>query len=123
MRFLMDADLPRRTAELLCERGYDAVDVRDIGLGGARDAAIAAHARQNGLCLVTGDFGFADVRNYPPEEYAGIVVLELPRKATTETILGVLRSLLDVPEVVARLHGRLAVVGRGHVRLRPAAEP
>jgi hypothetical protein len=37
VRFIVDADLPRRAAELLRDAGHDAVDVRDIGLGSAHD--------------------------------------------------------------------------------------
>jgi predicted nuclease of predicted toxin-antitoxin system len=33
MRFLIDADLPRRTAGLLKTYGHEAVDVRDVGQG------------------------------------------------------------------------------------------
>ena len=46
--------------------------MRDIGLRQATDDVIAAHARTNQQALVTRDFDFADIRNYPPAEYAGI---------------------------------------------------
>ena len=82
MRFLIDADLPRRSGELLRNLGHEAQDVRDIGLGSAADIEIAAHARRADLCLVTGDFGFAGIRNYPPEKYAGMIVLAAPPDAT-----------------------------------------
>jgi len=67
MRFLTDADLPRRVAEVLNHHGHEAVDGRDVGRGGADDEQVAAYARSQELCLLTGDFGFADIRNYPPE--------------------------------------------------------
>ena len=53
---------------MLRELGHDAVDVRDIGLRSAPDDVIADHARSNRLTLVTRDFDFADIRNYPPDE-------------------------------------------------------
>ncbi|MBI5591575.1 MAG: DUF5615 family PIN-like protein, partial [Deltaproteobacteria bacterium] len=40
--------------------------MRDIGLKGSKDHQVAALAQSEGLCLVTGDFDFSDVRNYPP---------------------------------------------------------
>ncbi len=120
MRFLVDADLPRGTAPLIQRHGHDAVDVRDIGLGSADDTVIAAHAKAKGFCLMTGDFGFADIRNYPPADYAGIVVLELPRDATARTILSLIEGLLQQPTVLSRLPGRLAIVEFGRIRLRPA---
>ena len=90
MRFLIDADLPRATGEALRRAGHDAFDVRDIGLGDAKDHEIAVYAQAHKLCLLTGDFDFADIRNYPPHSY----------------------------EVLTRLPGRLAIVEPGRVRIR-----
>lgn len=120
MRFVIDADLPRSTADLLRRHGHDAIDVRDAGLGAAGDSELAAFARAQKACLITGDFGFADVRNYPPEVYPGIVVLELPRGATASFILSLIEAFLQQPDLLSRLQGRLAVVQPGRVRLRPS---
>lgn len=81
VRFLIDADLPRSTKALLEKFGHEAIDVRDIGLRSVKDQVIARYAQDHQACLLTGDFGFADIRNYPPETYYGIVVLGLPRDA------------------------------------------
>ena len=119
MHFLIDADLPRDTAKLITSYGHLATDVRDIGLGGADDATIADHARQNRLCIVTADWGFSDIRVYPPQQYAGIVVLGLPVHATGADTLDVLRVLLERSDLIDLLPGRLAVVEKNRVRLRP----
>jgi hypothetical protein len=76
MDFLIDASLPRSTASTIASQGHQAIDVRDIGLGTADDSIIAAYALTQRLCLVTRDYDFADVRNYPPLQYAGIVVVD-----------------------------------------------
>jgi hypothetical protein len=120
MEFIIDADLPRQSAVLFRAAGHEAIDVRDIGTGQARDAQIAEYALRHRLCIVTGDFDFADVRNYPPEEYAGLVVLELHRNTTAPMILSLLGDLLKKPQVLERLPGRLAIVASGRIRLRPA---
>ena len=120
MRFLIDADLPRSTKPLLERFGHEAIDVRDIGLGSAKDPVIARYAQEYQACLLTGDFGFADIRNYPPESYDGIVVLTLPRDATARSILGLIEEMLRQSEVVAQLPRRLAIVEAGRIRLRPA---
>ena len=119
MKFLIDADLPRRSVELFCRYGHEAAHVSDMGLGAASDAEIAAYARGQRLCLVTGDFGFADVRNYPPDQYAGLVVLQLPRTATANSIVSLLEAFLRQEHTLAQLPRRLAIVGWGNVRLRP----
>jgi predicted nuclease of predicted toxin-antitoxin system len=119
VHFLIDADLPRSLKPLIERYGYEATDVRDIGLGSAKDPPIAAYAQTHRVCLLTGDFGFADIRNYVPTDYAGIVVLELPRNATASFIARLMESLLVQPDVVAKVEGRLAIVAPGRVRLRP----
>ena len=120
MRFLVDEDLPRSTDDLLRRYGHEAVDMRDIGLRGAKDPQIASYARSEELCLVTGDFDFSDIRNYPPGEYAGLVVLKLPRAATAFFILNLLESFLQQEDLVAQIPGSLAIVEPGRVRIRTA---
>ena len=78
MRFLVDANMPLSVAPRIRAFGHEATDVREIGIGAADDSVIARHARENGLSLVTRDKDFGDIRNYPPADYAGIVVLDLP---------------------------------------------
>lgn len=119
MRFLIDADLPRSTKTLLKNFGHEAIDVRDIGLKSAKDPVIARYAQDHQACLLTGDFGFADIRNYPPEIYYGIIVLGLPRDATAAFILHLIEEVLRQSQVLARLPRRLAIVEAGRIRLRP----
>jgi hypothetical protein len=119
MDFLIDASLPRSTALTVRKHGYQAVDVRDIGLGGSPDPAIAAHAQVHQLCLLTRDYDFADIRNYPPDQYAGIVVVELPATAAPVTINHLIADFLQLPTTLSQLPGRLAIVEPGRVRLRP----
>jgi predicted nuclease of predicted toxin-antitoxin system len=118
MRFLLDADLPRSASEVVRRRGHEAIDVRDIGLRDAKDAQIARYAQTEKLCLLTADQDFADVRNYPPTQYAGIVVLSLPRNATSTYIKQLLDSFLQQESVLSQLPGKLAIVEPGRVRLR-----
>lgn len=118
MRFLIDADLPRSASDVVRHHGHDAIDVRDVGPSIAQDSQIARYAQTEGLCLITGDHGFADVRSYPPSQYAGIVVLNLPRNATASYINRLLDSFLQQETLVAQLPGKLAIVEAGRVRLR-----
>lgn len=120
MRFLLDANTPRSAAELIVRYGHEAVDIRDIAPSGVNDATVASYARSHGLVLVTRDFDFADIRNYPPVDYPGILVLELPENAIAAGILRVLESFLVQRELVARLPGRLAIVESWRARFRPA---
>ena len=106
MRFLID-EISRSTVNLLRQHGHEAMDVREIGLRGASDADVAAYAQKHQLCLLSGDMGFADIRNYPPGKYSGVVVLHLPAKATSSTILTLLQSLLVQTRLLTGLMGNL----------------
>jgi predicted nuclease of predicted toxin-antitoxin system len=119
MRFLLDANMPRSVAGAVQRLGHEAVDVRDIGLGGAEDQQVAAYAKQHDLALITRDFDFSDVRNYPPAEFAGIIVLELPDDAVAATVVKVMESFLSQPQLLSQLKGRLAIVESWRVRFRP----
>lgn len=120
MRFLVDANLPLSVAPQIRAFGHEATDVREIGLGTADDSVIAQHARENGLCLVTRDKDFGDIRNYPPADYAGIVVLDLPDDMVATDVLRVMEAFVSRNEWVERLAGRLATVEPSRVRFRPS---
>ena len=96
------------------------MEVRDIGLGTADDAVIALHARENDLCLVTRDKDFGDIRNYPPADYVGIVVIDLPEDTVAARVLEILDLFLSRPEWLERLPKRLAIVETARVRFRPS---
>lgn len=100
--------------------GHEVVDVRDAAMRSATDDVIAAHARQNRQILVTRDFDFADIRNYPPPEYAGIVVLQLPDDATAAQVVKLLETFVRREDWLTRMAGRLAILEAGRVRFRPA---
>jgi len=118
MKFLVDEDLPRSAAVLIRELGYEAEDVRDVNLRGASDDRIAAYAKANGLCLVTADGGFANIQQYPPSQYQGLIVLDLPPRANLPVILRLLREFFTNADLIRDLSGKLAIVAFGRVRIR-----
>jgi len=118
--FLVDASLRGMTADLIRSHGHLATDVRDIGLGTSTDDEIAAHAKANGMCVISGDGDFGDVNRYPPADYNGLVVVQPPRKSTRAIVLKLIEQFLVAPEVVAALPGRLVIIAPGRIRVRPA---
>src|SRR5262249_24341715 len=85
---LVDSSLPRSAAALLRQMGHQAVDARDVGMRNAPDEVIAAHPQRTQLAVITRDFNLADFRNYPPAEYARIVLVKLPDDAPTAQVVG-----------------------------------
>lgn len=49
--FLIDEDLPRSLKGELIKRGYNAIDVRDVGLRGQSDDKIYKYAQKNRMIL------------------------------------------------------------------------
>jgi predicted nuclease of predicted toxin-antitoxin system len=86
LRFLVDEDLPRSTARMLREAGYDADDVRDLGLSGHTDKQIFDQAQLHGAVLLSGDSDFANILQFPPGTHAGIVVSRIPDSLPTHIL-------------------------------------
>ena len=118
MHFLIDANLPRSAAVMLRQLGHDATDVRDAGMRDAPDDVIGGYAKCERLVLVTRDFDFADIRNYSPSLYHGIVVLKLRDDAPAAEVVQVLQSFAKRDDWMKLLKGTLAIVEAWRVRFR-----
>lgn len=116
MKFKIDENLPAELAEDLIAQGHDASTVVQQGLAGIADAALLPHVREEGRILITMDKGIADIRRYPPEQYAGLVLLR-PLDTGRGEVLSFARlhlpSLLELP-----LEGHLFVVTDRGIRSR-----
>lgn len=116
VRFKLDENLPVEAADLLREADHDAVSVIAENMAGAADGAVSSVCMQERRALFTMDTDFADIRAYPPSEYAGLVVLRLERQEKPH-VLDVIRQLLPLIEKEP-LAGRLWIVEEGRVRIR-----
>jgi predicted nuclease of predicted toxin-antitoxin system len=76
LKFLMDADMPRSSAQVIRNMGFDVEDVRDIGMRAAKDREIIEYALINKRIIVTRDTDFGEVLRYP--EHPGDIILRLP---------------------------------------------
>ncbi len=116
LRFITDEDVPRSTARVLRDAGFDAVDVRDVGLRGKSDGEVFAYTQRENRLLITCDMGFSNILNFPPAENKGILVVKIPDSQPISTFnREVLRAVQEVGENLLR---HLAIVEVGKVRLR-----
>ena len=76
----MDENLGGRGIDMLREAGHDVSTVKKEDLLSAPDPDILDRCRAEGRALVSLDRGLADPFLHNPAEYAGIIVLRLPRK-------------------------------------------
>lgn len=115
-RFKVDENLPQDVVDALRAGGHDARSVFDQGMSGVKDPRVAAVCRDEARCLITLDLDFGNIRDYPPAEYAGIVVLRLDDQAkryVMQAVAALLPMLRD-----ASLEGRLWIVDEGGLRVR-----
>lgn len=115
-RFKVDENLPVEAAEHLRQAGYDAETALDEHLGGSSDADILAACQREARALLTLDTDFADIRAYPPGQYAGLIVLRLKRQDKPH-VLEILARLLPVL-ASEPLAGRLWIVEEERIRIR-----
>lgn len=116
MRFKTDEHIPHSAVALLRGAGHDVVTVVEERLGGAADPAVLGASRREGRAVVTLDKSIADVRAYPPAEYAGIILLRPPDQGV-DAVVGLLRRVVPLL-AVEPLAGALWIVDQSHVRIR-----
>ncbi|MBF2046526.1 MAG: DUF5615 family PIN-like protein [Elainella sp. C42_A2020_010] len=116
MKFKIDENLPVEIAQLLRDNSYDAVTVLDQALGGQPDPAISEICRQESRILLTLDLDFADIRTYPPADYAGIIVLRTNRqdKQALISLFQTVMPLLQQEQIAQRLW----IVEPSQIRIR-----
>jgi predicted nuclease of predicted toxin-antitoxin system len=119
MRFKIDENLHDDVAEVLRTRGHDAQTVLDEGLRGRPAPEIAEAASREGRALITLDLDFGNVREYPPDQYRGLIVLRVadPSRRHVSRVMERVVAVLDtVP-----LDGHLWIVSEGGIRVRPGS--
>jgi predicted nuclease of predicted toxin-antitoxin system len=117
VKFLVDENLSPRVAELLSEKGHNAVHVREIQASGAPDADVMRIAESEGRVIISADTDFgallAQARAVKPSvvlvrEFAALRPPEL-----AALVLGHLKLLQEDLEA-----GAIAVFTRRGIRVR-----
>jgi len=116
MKFKIDENLPIELATLLQNEGYDASTIYSEDLKGAKDPTVIAVCQQEQRVLITLDLDFADIKTYPPKDYAGIIVLRV-YKQDKPYLISFFQKL--IPAIGQHpLEGHLWIVEEGKIRIR-----
>ncbi|MBA3473137.1 MAG: DUF5615 family PIN-like protein [Rubrobacter sp.] len=115
MRFKLDENLGRRSANLFREANHDVSTVWDQGLSAFSDENLLEVCRSEGRALVTLDLDFSNVLRFPPARFAGIAVLRVPNPVDLDVLYTHVRVLLRALRQ-RELSGRLWIVELERIR-------
>ena len=87
MRFKINENMATEIAVFLRSQGHDAMSVVEKDMAGAEVPELAAVIQGEQRILATLDLDFADIRRYPPSEYAGLLVFRV-RRRDPDSLLG-----------------------------------
>jgi predicted nuclease of predicted toxin-antitoxin system len=115
MLFKLDENLRTEIGEPLRELGHDVSTVYDQGLRGREDHEIAEACRAEGRVIISLDLDFSNLQMFPPENYAGLIVLRLRAKgrSAVRNVFGRVLAHLDREPIV----GRLWIVDEQRIRI------
>ena len=116
MKFKVDENLPLDVVQILRTNGYDALSLDDQNMVGTTDDNIANVCQEEERAIVTLDLDFSDMRRYPYQEYAGIIVIRV-RRQDRYHIISVFEKVLPLLEK-EKLAGCLWIVEEKRVRIR-----
>jgi predicted nuclease of predicted toxin-antitoxin system len=98
VKFLVDENMPRFLAAEITALGFEAYDVRDLGLRARPDTEIMQMAIELDAILITRDRLFADPRSWPEAFTAGVMFVRLdnmvPVKVVVTRILDIIQNRL-----------------------------
>jgi predicted nuclease of predicted toxin-antitoxin system len=116
LKFLLDADMPRSSAEVISALDYDVKDVRDLGMRYAKDSEIIAYAHRTGRVVITRDLDFGSVLRYP--DHPGAIILRLPFEYTAKELNEVLKDFINSVDKKI-IQKAIIILELGRYRRRP----
>ena len=75
LRFFADQCVPTVVIEILCDAGYEVCCLRDYLPIESPDLVVISKAQELGMILISLNGDFANIFDYPPSDYQGIVAL------------------------------------------------
>jgi len=119
MQFFADHCVPRSIGDTLESEGHEVIRLSARLRVNAEDAAVIEEAQKIGAVLLSLNGDFADLLRYPPEEYGGIVALQVRNRpeaipSIMERLLGYLEQHPDRSHYV----GTLFLVEAHRIRVR-----
>jgi len=116
MTILLDHCVPRHYLRLLGEWGYTATLVTDHIPADSTDPNVIALVQTLDAVLLTVDLDFANVLDYPPKDYAGIIVVRYAVEDESTLDETLKQALTDLYR--DDLRGALVIIASTRYRVR-----
>ena len=116
MKIKLDENIGRRGIELLRDAGHEVATVTEQGLSGASDQRLFEVCAGEGRVLITLDHDFGQVLRFPPEQSAGLVLLQAGTRLSLNVLLALLRDFLAASRNQTPV-GALWIVEPGRLRI------
>ena len=117
LKFVIDEDMPRSTAKVLRAKGYEALDVRDLGLRGKSDDEVFKFTQKEKAVILTGDLGFGNLLYFPVGSHSGIVIAHFPNEISSSELNNqIIKAFETLNEIDFK--GNLIILEPGKIRIR-----
>ncbi len=119
MRFFADHCIPKTVIKALQGAGHEALRLKDYIPPDSSDPVAIAKAWELDCILISLNGDFADIVNYPPEKYKGIVALQVRNHPEIiPQLMERLNSYLSANPEKAYYKGKLFLVEVHRIRVR-----
>src|SRR5271165_4541527 len=111
LRFLADHCVSNSTVQTLREANHEVLRLKDVLPVESADAIVIAKAQEIDAILLSLNGDFADIVNYPPKNYKGIVALQMRNHSEILVkLVARLTAYLKVHTTMDHYLGKLLVV-------------
>lgn len=120
MSILLDHNVPAKFVRLLTAWGYEASRLTEHVDADTDDVDVITLAQTLDAVLLTIDLDFANILEYPPANYAGILVMRYQAAAESAVIATLRQALNDLYR--DELRGMLVIIEPIRYRIRKSPE-
>jgi predicted nuclease of predicted toxin-antitoxin system len=115
MKIKLDNNLSRHLRTSLEAFGHDVDTAFDEGLARATDKELLYHATKDNRILFTLDRDFLNLKTYPPDSHAGVIVFRTSRQGAT-TLTRIVEAFVRSADL-RKFRKRTAVVEQTRIRI------
>lgn len=119
LRFFSDQCVPAEVIRVLRQRGHDVTALRQVLHPRSPDDLVIAKAQELDRILLSLNGDFADIVTYPPDNYQGIIAIQLHNHPEIlDRLMERLTTYLDAHPDPQDYRGRLLIVEVHRIRIR-----